>query len=336
MQKPIRERQLNWAVVGASGFVGKGIIDALKGLGNSEVRSIKAPRLFSHAITTAHSVLEVLRTDLVVRDAVEELVSAFRGVDVVVNAAGVAAPNAAASKQLFGANSLLPLVIAEAARRAGVAKFIHLSSAAVQGNKDSLDESASVNPFSPYSQSKALAEQTLEIWRNAQSGEDTSQPNSSLKVVVIRATSVQGSGRKTSNVLARIANSRLASVAKPGTQPSVVSSLQGLSEFVKTVGIYPGTVPPILIQPWEGASALEILELAGDGRTPLKIPRSLARVGVSSLKMFGRLHPGLIGIARRLEVMWFGQDQVPGWAVDNGLVPKPIYGPTDNLRRTLS
>ena len=332
--KLVSPRPLAWGVVGGSGFVGTGIVHALQEIPTSQVHTIAAPRLTTPPTEDVASLCDDFRTDAVVRKAVADLVKFFRGLDVVVNAAGLAAPDSLATKELFGANALLPTVIAEAAKQANVKSFLHISSAAVQGPKSILDETGYVQPFSPYSQSKAAGEQALVLWRKLQ-GEDGPLQNTPT-VTVIRATSVQGLGRGTSQALHRIASSRLASVAAPGTQPTVVSSREELSRFIVKMGCYDGSLPPVLLQPWEGASVKQVLELAGNGRSPVVLPRLLARSGVVLLQTLGKLHPRLKGLSRRLEVMWFGQEQVPGWAVDEGVVESSGNNPSESLRKTLS
>ena len=148
-----------------------------------------------------------------------------------MNAAGLVSPDSAADDALFGANVLLPLVILRAAERAQAARVIHLSSAAVQGRRGVLDESAATSPFSPYSRSKALGEAALLSYVAKVAGVQ------SPEVVIVRATSVQGVGRATTRQLRRLARSPMASVARPGDRPTVVSSLQGLVEFVKGLSI---------------------------------------------------------------------------------------------------
>lgn len=326
------ERELSWAVLGASGFVGSGILAALDKVDTRQVRPIRAPRLQTSAVLDTVSALEMIRNDSNVQGVVADLVRKFEGIDVVVNAAGIATPDASNENSLMGANGLLPVIIAEAAKRARVGKLIHISSAAVQGNRKILDESPDVEPFSPYSRSKALGEQALASWIGGAKGQSN---DGQLRVVTIRATSVQGPGRRTTISLKRIARSPLASVAKPGDQPSVVSSLDGLSRFVVTVGASSQHLPLTLIQPWEGASVRDVLLLAGGGRNPKFIPDPIARAGVKSLKIMGKLNGRFKGLARRLEVMWFGQSQVSGWAVQNGLVEKIEHKPAETLRRAL-
>ncbi|MDF9279397.1 NAD-dependent epimerase/dehydratase family protein, partial [Arthrobacter sp. EH-1B-1] len=190
---------------------------------------------------------------------------------------------------------------------AGVHRLVHLSSAAVQGHRPVLDESPDTAPFSPYSRSKALGEQALGLG-----------PFGTLEIVSVRATSVQGLERPTTTALARLAASPLASVASPGTAPSPVSSVDALAELVRTVGLHQGQLPEVVLQPWEGMTVRTVLEATGG--TPLVLPAFLCRLilrtgyGVSAL-LKERLH----GSIRRVELMWFGQDQVAGWVARQGV-----------------
>lgn len=339
----------SWAVLGSTGFVGTGVVEALTQTGIKAVRRVRAPRLVLDPQAGAADVLKAASEDVGIQESVEGLVRELDGADIVVNAAGLANPNDHANPGLFGANALLPVVVAEACARAGVQRMLHLSSAAVQGRRPQLDETEQVEPFSAYSASKALGEQALATWERQRANGAAGQERTP-GVVILRATSVQGSGRGTSAGLSRIASSRLSSVAAPGTQPSVVSSLAGLSEFVLAVGTHPGDLPPILLQPWEGGTVRDVLVLSGDGRDPAVLPAPLARAGVGALYVMGRVLPRARGLARRLEVMWFGQRQVRGWASRHGLIPgedpgaitdterwaptRP--GPGEHLIRTLS
>ena len=294
-------------LLGAGGFVGGAVRAVLEETG-AEVRAVAAPRLEAAASGAAELAAEAGRLDA----ERARLARAFLGADAVINAAGLAVPDAADSPALRGANALLPVLAADAAEAAGVRRFVHLSSAAVQGHRPSLDESGQVEPFSPYSRSKALGEQAL-----------AARPAGSCSVVTIRATSVQGPGRPTTERLARLAGSPLASVAAPGTAPTPVSSVDALARFVQLVAMYPGDVPAVVLQPWEQASVSDVLQAAG-GRRPLHLPAWLCRLvlrvgyGLSSLAS-ERLH----GPLRRVELMWFGQRQEPGWAERTGNVPAP-------------
>ncbi|MBD8044283.1 NAD-dependent epimerase/dehydratase family protein [Arthrobacter sp. Sa2BUA2] len=296
-----------WAVLGASGFIGSALATALDRAGIT-VRHLKAPRISARSTDAAGLLAEAAE----LADQLRDLTGALTGADVVVNAAGLATPSGADSPELRGANALLPVLVANAADAAGVRRFVHLSSASVQGHRPVLDESLQVEPFSAYSRSKALGEQAL----GARAGGRCS-------VVIIRATSVQGPARATTANLMKIAASPLASVAGRGDSPSPVSSVDALASFVLTVGAQPDGVPALVLQPWEGATAAGVLEAAG-GRPPLRLPgwfcRGSLKAGYAVSSLLGeRLH----GSLRRVEMMWFGQRQEPGWAEATGNVPAP-------------
>lgn len=300
----------NYLVLGGTGFVGSAVVAELQARGHSVV-VLPAPRLASSAATARELLDEALAAP-----ARASLAAALANVDVVINAAGLALPGAAASPALTGANALLPAVVALAARAAGTGRFIHLSSASVQGQRSSIDESGERAPFSAYSRSKALGEEALELLAPATADH--------LSLVTVRATSVQGADRATTQSLVAIARSPLASVASPGTAPTPVSSLAALAWFVAEVAQHAGEVPAVVLQPWEGLDVRGVLVAAG-GRRPLSLPRGLCRAAlaagfaVSSRLLGERLH----GSLRRVELMWFGQDQEPGWAQTVGLLPTP-------------
>jgi nucleoside-diphosphate-sugar epimerase len=298
---------MSWLVLGGSGFVGSAVLRTLQAAG-IDARSAPAPRLSAYARSAEELAAEAHRVD---RTALSALIE---GYDVVVNAAGLAAPSAPSGPELFGANALLPAVVAMAAADAGASRFIHLSSAAVQGRSRLLDETADTSPFSPYSLSKARGEQTLDVV--------TAAGRPGLTTVVVRATSVQGTGRPTTASLVRLAQSRLATVASPGTASSPVTSVDALAELVLSLGRFEGALPAVVLQPWEGLTVRSVLEAAGG--SPRVLPRMLCRLvirggyGVSAL-LRGRLD----GQVRRAELLWFGQEQVRGWATENGMSPTP-------------
>lgn len=297
-----------WAVVGASGFIGRAIADDLRGRG-LEVVSVPAPRVrLDPASVDGSHVAAVAMLD----PSVTSLSSLLAGVDVVVNAAGLATPDAAASAELYGANALLPAIIGAAARAAGVSRLVHLSSAAVQGRRAVLDETAETAPFSPYSRSKALGESAL-LTMAAEHG-----PGVDTDFIIVRATSVQGPGRGTTDSLRRIARSPLASVAAPGTQPTVVSSLTGLVASVHKVGVGQAMLPAIVLQPWDGLTVSDVLRLFGD-REPRRLPVWMCRTVVVVARALGYVVPELAAVARRLELMWFGQRQVQSTDGPSGL-----------------
>ncbi|MER2134257.1 MAG: NAD-dependent epimerase/dehydratase family protein [Arthrobacter sp.] len=296
-----------WAVLGASGFIGSSLQAALTRSGIT-VRYVKAPRLSAQSEDASGILTEAAE----LTDIRQDLAGELAGADVVINAAGLATPTGADSPELRGANALLPVLIADAADAAGARRFLHLSSAAVQGHRPVLDESAEAEPFSAYSRSKALGEAALAGRRPGK-----------CPVTCLRATSVQGTARQTTASLVRIASTPLSSVAGRGDSPSVVSSVDALCAFVLAAGRYPGEVPPVILQPWERASVASVL-LAAGGRKPVQLPVWLCRAGLKAgYLVSGLLGERLHGTLRRVEMMWFGQRQEPGWAEATGNVPEP-------------
>lgn len=291
---------MSWLILGGTGFVGSAVLRAAKEAG-LDVAALPAPRLSTDATT-----VEDIASEAAAHPSLAGLITALRGTSVVVNAAGLAAPRSSDTAALRGANALLPALLAQACAAAGVQRLVHLSSAAVQGQREYLDETLDLAPFSAYSRSKALGEQALQV---APSGPST---------VVVRATSVQGANRPTTTALAKLAVSPLASVAAPGTAATPVTSVGSLADFVVTVGTFAGPVPAVVLQPSEGMTVRSVLEAAGG--TPIVLPRRLCRgllrAGYAVSSLAGeRLH----GSLRRVELMWFGQAQEPGWAEAHGI-----------------
>ncbi len=296
---PIRPSSSGRALVlGASGFVGTATAQALKAAGLT-VTSASAPRVE----TSARSLDEIDAESDRHHSVVEGLSASFRDFDLVVLAAGLARPDSGATDALYGANVMLPALAAKAADRAGVRRLVHLSSAAVQGRAVELDESWSVNPFSPYSHSKALGELAL---ARIMSAFDDGSPH--VDVTIVRATSVQGAGRPTTHSLTRLARSRLSSVAAPGDQPTVVSTVAGLAQFVRAVSTAEDAMQGVRLQPWEDHSVTSALVSLGQ-REPLVLPQWLCRAVIALTFSVGQFVPQFAGIARRLELLWLGQRQ---------------------------
>lgn len=288
------------AVVGGSGFVGVACLSAARNQ-DLDVWTVAAPRLSTSATTVAAIQQDVSRHS----DIVAELAERVQSADVVVNAAGLAAPGAPDSGQLRGANGLLPAVIHSAIRHAGAARYVHVSSAAVQGAIDALDESWGHAPFSPYSTSKALGESALRA---------TDDPD----VVVYRATSVQGVSRETTRRLVALAGARWSSVAGDGAGPSPQVLVQNLADGIVYAATSSVNPPPVVLHPWEGLTCRDVLTLLG-GSEPRELPEWLARMLVRGTAALHRP-----GTARRLEMLWFGQRQTSTWLDD--MRWRPRYG----------
>lgn len=289
----------NWVVLGASGFVGRSISDAAESAGH-RVYKLPAPRLLADPLWPAEMVVESMAG---FKEEIENMATRFSDQDVVVNAAGLARPGALESSDLYGANAALPIVVLLAARMAGVSRFIHISSAAVQGRRRELDDTWEQQPFSPYSRSKALAETSLRLLFG--------DPDQRTDVRIVRATSIQDETRGTTRSLVRFARSPFASVAAPGDAPSPVSSMNGLAKFVLAIGMDPVRASKVSVQPWEGLTVRDVVIEFGM-QEPLRLPPSLCKFVVETGYFFGRLgFPGIESSVRRAEVLWFGQSIRP-------------------------
>lgn len=304
-----------WKVIGASGFVGSAIVARLNAEGIS-VDPIEAPRLATRSLDVDSIIDEAEQLEGII----DSLAEAFASAQVVVNAAGLAAPNMQDLPPLMGANALLPAVIAIAAQRTGVRRVIHLSSAAVQGPRPVLDASEETAPFSAYSFSKTLGEEAL---LDLQDYFLEEHPESAPELCILRATSVQGRGRRTTELFAKMASSPFASVAGAGQGKSPVSSVYALAEFVVMLGTFPGELPTIVLQPWEGATVASASLDAGR-RKPHHLPEWLCRATIKAgYKVSELMNDRFSGSVRKVEVMWFGQGIDDSWARKNNLLPTP-------------
>lgn len=277
------------ALLGSQGFVGTSVREAAERRG-AEVRAVPAPRLR----TSAHDEVG-LREELGRHQAdIARLHDNFDGVDVIVNAAGLADAMSTDLDELLGANALLPGVVARAA--AG-RRLVHVSSTAVQGRRPVLDESEHAAPFSPYSESKALGERLI-----------LGHPD----VVVFRPSSVQGPGRAVTSSLVSFLGSRLCSVAGQGDRLTPQVHVANVGDAVAYVAMTRRVPPAIVLQPHEGLTTGELARTLG-GREPWHVPVPVALAVVSIAEWAGRRSARVAGFGRRLEMLWFGQGQLPSW-----------------------
>jgi hypothetical protein len=241
---------------------------------------------------------------------------AIKGVDAVVNAAGFANPTSHDLEGLKSANAVLPGVVVDACALGDVGRLVHISSASVQGDLSTLDESAVYRAQSPYAVTKMLGEQALLA---------ATRTRPTVRTVILRPTSVHGAGRSVTCRLIQLARSPFASVIAPGQFPTPQVLVQNVGAAVEYLCRGDLTPPPIVLQPWEGWTTGDFLKLLS-GQWPHKIP---ARSGRSLLRLAALVCPSGSRLAyrRRLEILWCGQAQVTGWLNDVGFTPP--YGRED-------
>jgi len=279
------------AVVGASGFVGSAASAALRNRGHNVI-PVRAPRLKagndSALAAAANGALE--------------FATAYS--DAIVNCAGVPEATGAAAESMTGANAVLPGLIAEIAFNSGI-RLVHVSSAAVQGRRPLLDATHELSPFSPYSESKAAGELAALAYPTT---------------VVYRPPGVHGEQRQVTRTIARIARSPLASVAGSGRANSAQALIENVGDAIAFLATCEAQPPSVVSHPSEGLTVAGLLEDLG-GKTPRHIPQTLARSVVAAAFLAARTRVGLNGTARRLEMLWFGQDQAPSWLTAAGWKP---------------
>lgn len=277
------------ALLGATGFIGSHVTQALIQRG-VHVMPVPAPR----------GNLTSTERDRHLRNFTAQLV----GCEVIVNAAGVADP-AGSALELTRANHHMPDLLGEVAAHLS-ARLVHISSAAVQGRRISLDSSQEYGDFSPYSSSKAEGERAL-LRRGG-------------SLCIYRPPGVHGRHRTVTRSLVRLASSPAASVAAPGTRNTPQALVQNVADAIAFLATTDGQPPLIVHHPSEGLTTASLLTALG-GRPPRQVPRAVAGVGVRALFAGSRLRSGLEGHARRLEVLWLGQQQAPSWLTQVGWRP---------------
>lgn len=279
------------ALTGSTGFVGRAIEKAALDAGHRIV-PIKVPR-----VAIAERDLADCLRERAASPTIEALVAQVRvaAADVVVHAAGLARPESSANPELTGANAALPPLVAHAARSAGVRRFIHVSTAAVQGSLDPLDETMHHCPLTPYGRSKALGELHLRSL------------GAPAETVILRPTSVQGAGRPITKSLCRMLSRRWMPICGDGQAPMPLALIENVASAVLTL-TEASRVPSVALYPSEGLTLGRLMALVGRAR-PISVPAPIGRAAVAALLAGGRMSAASAAFGRRLELLVKGQRQ---------------------------
>lgn len=278
---------------GGSGYVGNAICKSLSS-SNHDVVPASAPRLSWNGKLTEDGLFSSVS-----EQAVSQVANVMRGSDVVINAAGLTDP-ALDSHELIGANALLPLVLLRACQSAGVKRFIHVSSAAVQGRM-TLNEDAHTNPVGTYATSKALGETMLRMAAGKR-----------VQLVIYRPTSVQGPGRQVTARIRSLASSPLSICARRGDDPTPQVHIDNVGIACSHLSSERTVPPTVVLHPWEGWTTRTFLRSLS-GQEPRLLPRGIARLITSGTRALTKISPSTSPSARRLELLLLGQDQASGW-----------------------
>lgn len=153
-------------VTGATGFLGRAVVSALQDKGHDVIAFVYAQDAnLPRGVTPWH----VPRLPALAHDAIQRM----QGIDAVVHAAGRAHELRESASDPLSAfrkvNTEGTIELARAAAKAGVRRFVFVSSIGVNGSQSSLapfNHSQVPNPESPYAQSKYEAEQALDRLSN--------------------------------------------------------------------------------------------------------------------------------------------------------------------------
>ncbi|MFT4147951.1 MAG: sugar transferase [Micrococcaceae bacterium] len=295
-------------IVGASGFIGSHVLEVFENNSAYEVISVKAPRV-STSIDTVKGLLDEAKKIMPDHQSFRHKI---QEANIIINAAGLPAPDAGNYEEQLGANALLPAVIAESMD--SQAKLIHISSVYVAGNTKKLTETSPRKPFSDYAQTKALGEEVLEALRDAKS----------LNICCVRATPLHAASKPGTQAFVKFAQGKFASVAGNGDAPCPIASVRSFALFIKEIADYSGTLPFILMQPWEGLTVSEALKISS-GKDPIKVPAPLASSLVATgYKASPLLKNKLIAPVHKVSLIWQGQEIETPWA-DKNIKPVKSY-----------
>ncbi len=286
------------AVLGATGFIGSGLIAQARvdGVDVTPVSMVRVAVDAEPNCTIADSADRWQRAN---QRAFDDLCRALAIFDVVINAASDPRSGSTNTANLLAANAVLPAIVARAAGAAGVRRLVHVSTAAVQGRLDPLDETAVYSPLSPYASSKARSEQHL-LDARTDRGEVTPE------LVVYRPASVQAVGHQATRAFARLVP-RLPLVPVPGSgdRPVPVALLDNVASGI----LFAATMEEpcrIILQPDEGVTVRRLVELFG-ARRVAPLPPKVAGAMLNELGKLTRPSAHLTSRFRWLELILRGQ-----------------------------
>jgi nucleoside-diphosphate-sugar epimerase len=208
------------ALTGATGFVGLHVARGLLGRGDTVVCLV---RLRSRACEIVASGADVVEGDLAQPEALDRLAA---GTDVVLHVAGLVA--ARTEEEFLRVNRDGTAALARAARKAGVSRFLYVSSLAATGPSlpdAPVDEKTPPHPVTAYGRSKLAGEHVL-----AAEG---------VPHLVLRPPAVYGPGDRAFLPLFRMASLGLVPVLGNGQQVLSLIHVRDLAEALVELVHFP-------------------------------------------------------------------------------------------------
>lgn len=284
------------ALAGHSGFIGRALTAAA---GDLDIRfrnvQLRVKRSSDEPVPAAEAAGDWIQAN---PEQAERVLEDLAHVDVVINAAGLALPESNDWNRLLEANAVLPGVLAHLAAKAGVRRLVQVSSAAVQGKREPLDETLDVAPITPYGRSKALGERVLVDG-------SLSVP---AEVVIYRPTSVQAADRGITRRLVSFASRRVLPVGGDGQPPLPLCLVENVAAGILCAAASEER-PKVVLQPWEGVTTRLLWDLFGRGPKIVPIPRPPLKAALLAGSVVGRGVPKVAAAVRRLDLLLLGQAQ---------------------------
>jgi hypothetical protein len=112
--------------------------------------------------------------------------------------------------------------------------------------------------------------------------------------------------------LVRFCSSPLASVAGPGTRRTPQVHVANVGDAIAFTALAAEPVPPVVLHPSEGFTTASLVRELG-GREPRHLAGFLASSLIRVGYLVGSRSGHVAGVARRIEMLWCGQAQAPGW-----------------------
>ncbi|MEM9743237.1 MAG: NAD-dependent epimerase/dehydratase family protein [Pseudomonadota bacterium] len=271
-------------VTGASGFVGRAVVDACLCAGHQVVTASRQP------VEATES-----RGPLLTTQSDAELRALCRDCDAVLHLGNMAHGDAGSLDALLDYNVGLSERLYGAAAGARVQRFVYLSSSKVLGDESAvpLEVDAARAATDPYARSKALAEEALTL---ASVAPQTAGP----ALVVLRSPLVYGPEVRANFLrLLRWATTRLWLPLGTAQSPrSYIARANLASAFVAALAAPSGCYHVADATPWSTAELVALLrELDGQPRRLLRVPSwsmRLAAASVGQSAVFQRLFRPLV------------------------------------------
>ncbi len=289
-------------LTGAHGFVGSEIASVHAALYADDAAwtsCIELPRVPSVIPRSGESTDDAARrTEAEHASGIAALDAALVGLDAVINAAGKAEPDSLDDGPLLATNAVVPVVLARAAARAGVQRFVHVSSAAVQGAEPVYDERAAWFPDTAYSRSKAEGEQALL---------KLAPPDGPAAIAIYRPTSVCGPERETTRRLVKMLDQRVLPITKDGATELPLVAVENVARLALWLALKDDTTGTrIVLHPSEGVDQTTLLATLAPEAKAIPIGPAAKVLELLAKTAPAKVRPAL----RRLDVFINGRAQI--------------------------